>query len=300
MKQKLSTQQAIEELRAKWGAGDAVRDADLPIPEGLERRMDIPYGEHSLQRLDVYRPADAQGALPVIISIHGGGWFYGSKEQYSHYCMRLAARGFAVVNFSYRLAPEDKYPAAVQDICTVLHWVQRHAAEHGMDLNNVFLLGDSAGGQLTWQICAMLTNPAYAALFGFPVPQGFRVNACALNCGCYFIPISRLLPPRRMGAIFDAYFPENYLPFVRQLRVQKYITKDFPPAFVMSAANDYLRFMAAPVHRILKRHGVETVLRIYGKKEQKEIAHVFHVNCKLPLAAQCNDEECAFFRRWLR
>ncbi len=73
-------------------------------------------------------PRAAVGALPVIISIHGGGWFYGSKELYSHYCMRLAARGFAVVNFSYRLAPEDKYPAAVQDICTVLHWVQRHAA----------------------------------------------------------------------------------------------------------------------------------------------------------------------------
>ena len=300
-KEKLTMLQAIEKLRGEWGAGDAVRDADLEIPQDLERFLDIPYGSHALQKLDVYRPA-GQGTkpLPVIVSIHGGGWFYGSKELYSHYCMRLAQRGFAVVNFSYRLAPEFRYPAPVEDSCTVLRWVQAHAAQYGLDTNNLFILGDSAGGQLCWQVCAMLTNPAYAAAFAFEVPQNLTPRACALNCGCYFIPVSRLLPPARMGAIFEAYFPENYLPAARQLRVQKYITKQFPPAFVMSAQNDYLKFMAAPAYRILRRKGVEAELHIYGTKEQKEIAHVFHVNCRLPLAAQCNDEECTFFRRHLR
>ena len=296
-KQKLTTEQAIEKLRQEWAAGDAVRDAGLTTPEGLCIHTDIPYGEDAAHRLDIYRPQDAAGPLPTIVSIHGGGWFYGSKQLYSHYCMRLAKRGFAVVNFDYRLAPQHKYPAAVQDICAVLFWMQKNADAYGIDLNNVFMLGDSAGGQLCWQICAMLTNPEYAAGFAFAVPQNFRVNACVLNCGCYFIPASRLLPPKRMGAIFDAYFPENYLPAARQLRVQKYITKAFPPAYVMSAQNDYLRFMAAPVYRLLRRRGVEAELHIYGEKAQKEIAHVFHVNCKLPLAAQCNDEQCAFFRR---
>lgn len=299
-KNKPTMEQSIEKLRAEWSAGDAVRDAGLTVPETLCCLTDIPYGGHPLQKLDVYWPGGAQGALPTIISIHGGGWFYGSKELYSHYCMRLAERGFAVVNFSYRLAPEDQYPAALQDICAVLFNVRENAAAYHIDLDNVFMLGDSAGGQLCWQICAMLTNPAYAALFDFAVPQDFKVNACALNCGCYFIPVSRLLPPQRMGAIFEAYLPADYLPAARQLRVQKYITNDFPPAFVMSAQNDYLKFMAAPAYRILKKKGVEAELHIYGTKEQKEIGHVFHVNCRLPLADVCNDEECAFFRRHLK
>ena len=299
-KEKLSMPQAIEKLRAEWTAGDAVRDADLTVPQDLKRFTDIPYGSHPLQKLDVYRPAaEAAKPLPTIVSIHGGGWFYGSKELYSHYCMRLAQRGFAVVNFSYRLAPEDRYPAAVQDCCTVLQWLRDNAAQYGLDTDNLFVLGDSAGGQLCWQVCAMLTNPAYAATFDFAVPA-LTPRACALNCGCYFIPASRLVPPARMGAIFEAYFPQDFLPAAHQLRVGKYITGKFPPAFVMSAQNDYLKFMAAPAYRILRRKGVEAELHIYGTKEQKEIGHVFHVNCKLPLAAQCNDEECAFFRRHLR
>lgn len=301
-KTKPTVAQAIEKLRTEWAAGDAARDADLEVPQDLTRFTDIPYGSHALQKLDVYRPAGEEQAkpLPVIVSIHGGGWFYGSKELYSHYCMGLAQRGFAVVNFSYRLAPEDKYPAAVQDCCTVLQWVQANAAQYGLDTDNLFVLGDSAGGQLCWQVCAMLTNPAYAATFDFAVPQNLAPRACALNCGCYFIPLSRLVTPARMGPIFEAYFPAEYLPYVRQLKVKKYITKAFPPAFVMSAQNDYLKFMAAPAYRILRRKGVEAELHIYGTKQQKEIAHVFHVNCKLPLAAQCNDEQCAFFRRHMK
>ena len=90
------------------------------------------------------------------------------------------------------------------------------------------------------------------------------------------------------------------MPLLKQLKAEKFATKDFPPAFVMSAANDYLKFMAKPMYRLLRRRGVETELHIYGSKDQKEIGHVFHVNCKLPLADKCNDDQCAFFRRYLR
>ena len=292
--------ETIKRMRLEWAEGDAVRDAGLTIPEDLTRFLDIRYGEYAENTLDIYCPKGTDRALPTIVSIHGGGWFYGDKELYSHYCMRLAQRGFTVVNFNYRLAPEYKYPAPLEDTCAVMRWILNNAAEYYIDLNNIFMLGDSAGGQLCHQILTMLTNPKYAALFGFAPPKEFRVNACALNCGCYFLPFSRLISPKRCGVIFEAYFPEDYVPFLKQFRVGKYATKAFPPAFVMSAANDYLCFMAKPLYRRLRRKGVEAQLHIYGTKEQKEIGHVFHVNCKLPLADTCNDEECAFFRAHMR
>ena len=289
-------EETIKKMRLEWAAGDAKRDAGLTIPEGLVRHLDLIYGEHPENKLDIYYPEGTASPLPTIVSIHGGGWFYGSKELYSHYCMRLALRGFTVVNFDYRLAPEHKYPAPVEDACKVLFWMQQHSEEYFMDLNNVFTVGDSAGGQISFQLLTLLTNPEYAKLFPFPVPEDFTVRGCGMNCGCYFLPFSRLLKPKTMGPLFEAYFPEDYLPLIPQFKAQKFITKDFPPAFVMSARNDYLRFMAAPLHRILKKKGVESVLKIYGTKAQKEIGHVFHLNCHSELADQCNDEQTAFFK----
>ena len=178
--------------------------------------------------------------------------------------------------------------------------MQENAEAYFIDLGNVFMLGDSAGGQLCHQILTMLTNPKYAALFDFPMPEGFRVNACALNCGCYFLPFNRLISPKMCGASMRAYFPENHIPLLKQLKPQKYTNGDFPPAIVMSAANDSLLFTAKPMYRLLRRKGVEAQLHIYGTKAQKDIGHVFHVNCKLPLAAQCNDDQCAFFRSHIR
>ena len=293
-------EETIQKMRIEWAEGDAKRDAGLTVPEGLVRHLDLRYGQYPENLLDVYYPEGTEKPLPTILSVHGGGWFYGSKELYSHYCMRLALRGFTVVNYHYRLAPEHKYPAPLEDACNVLRWMQEHADEYCIDLNNVFTVGDSAGGQIEYQLLTMLTNPEYAALFPFPVPENFRIAGCGMNCGCYFVPLSRLITPKKMGTIFQAYFPEDYLPIIPQLKAGKYITKDFPPAFVMSAQYDYLKFMAKPLHRLLKRKGVESKLKIYGKRGEKEIGHVFHVNCKLPLADQCNDEQCAFFRAHMK
>lgn len=286
----------IKKLRQEWAEGDAKRDAGLTVPENIDIFTDLRYGDHPENLLDIYRPMGTAGALPTIISIHGGGWFYGDKQLYSHYCMRLAQRGFAVVNFDYRLAPEHKYPAPLEDTCQVLRWLRDSAGEYRVDLNNVFMVGDSAGGQIAFQILTMATSKEYTSLFSFAPPEGFQIRGCGLNCGCYFVPLSRIISPKMMGPLFQAYFPEKYLSVVPQLKAQKYIGAEFPPAFVMSAEHDYLKFMAAPLHRLLKRKGVETVLRIYGSKAQKQIGHVFHLDCRSETAAQCNDDQCAFFR----
>ena len=89
----------IQEIRKKWAEGDEKRDAGVIAPENIVRHMDLPYGPHLENLLVVYYPEGTDRPLPTIVSIHGGGWFYGSKLLYSHYCLRLAERGFTVVNF---------------------------------------------------------------------------------------------------------------------------------------------------------------------------------------------------------
>lgn len=290
--------ESVQKFRAGCAENDAKRDAGLTTPEDITRFDDIIYGNYGKETsLDVYCPRGTAAPLPTILSVHGGGWVYGDKELYSHYCMRLAQRGFTVVNFTYRLAPENRYPAVLEDCCAVFTWVAAHAEEYFIDLRNLFMVGDSAGGQLVYQLCTILTNPAYKALFKLDIPEGFRINACGLNCGCYFMPVSRVTPPA--GMLAD-YLPENWKPYVKQLQTKKYVTADFPPSYVMSSEADFLKVMAKPMYRLLRNRGVEAELHIFGSKDRKDIGHVFHVNCYLPEAAQCNDEECAFFRRHLR
>lgn len=147
-------------IRKLFREGDDRRDAGLTTPEGIRRFDDIVYGEDAeRQILDVYRPRDKAGVLPVIVSVHGGGWVYGDKERYQYYCMDLACRGFAVVNFTYRLAPEYKFPAALEDTNQVFAWVLDHAEEYGFDRTRVFGVGDSAGGPQSGALCRCLHKP---------------------------------------------------------------------------------------------------------------------------------------------
>ena len=292
--------ETIAKMRQEWAEGDAARDAGLSFPEDVIRYTDIPYGPHPDHILDIYCPKGTVTRLPTIINIHGGGWFYGSKETYQHYCLSLARRGFTVVNFNYRLAPEHPYPAPLEDCCRLLQWVMDHGQDHYIDRNNLFTVGDSAGGQIAFQILTMLTNPKYAALFPFAPPQGVQIRACGMNCGCYFIPFNRIISPQKMGKIFEAYFPGDYMQWIPQLKAQKYITRDFPPAFVTTGYHDYLKFMALPLHLLLRLHGVESKFKRYGSKQETEICHVFHLNQHLPLAHQCNDAQCGFFRNHIQ
>ena len=84
---------------------DYKRDKAIPLPEGIQQCRNISYGSHGKWNLlDVYYPDGTTQPLPTIVSIHGGGYVYGSKEIYRRYGMDMARRGFAFVNFNYRLA----------------------------------------------------------------------------------------------------------------------------------------------------------------------------------------------------
>lgn len=222
---------------------------------------------------------------------------YGTKEIYQFYCMSLAQRGFTVVNINYRLAPENKYPAALKDINSVFCFLKEHGKEYYVDTENLFVVGDSAGGQIASHYLTIFTNPEFAKLFTFHTPD-VKVRAVALNCGVY-----------DTKNCVDTGVDEYLLEYVdkekltkdmwESLDTIKYMTPDFPPAFVMSAYHDFLVANAEPMYRHLQSLSIPCELRIYGSKEQEEIAHVFHVNIRLPEAKKCNDEECEFFGRFV-
>lgn len=293
--------EAVQKIRTEWAISDAKRDEGLTTPENMTRYDDIsygPYGDYNL--LDIYYTKNTVSPKPVIVNIHGGGWVYGSKEIYQFYCMSLAQRGFTVVNFNYRLAPENHYPAALEDINRVFSFLEKEGAKYMADTKNVFVVGDSAGGQLASQYLTIMTNSEYAKLFSFKTPD-VTVRGCGLNCGLYD---ARMCAERGLNECFYEYLGKAITKddeaLLDSLDVLKYMTKDFPPAYVMSACHDFLLPDAEPMYKHLQKIGVDCELGIYGTKEQEEVAHVFHVNCKLKEAAECNDAECSFFKKYIK
>jgi acetyl esterase/lipase len=95
-----------------------------------------------------YKPNNKE-LLPVLIFYHGGGYIRGSLDSHHDLCSRLAKYGdFAVLSVQYRLAPEDKFPAAVEDSFTVYEWVLREGTQYGLRTDKIALGGDSSGGCL--------------------------------------------------------------------------------------------------------------------------------------------------------
>lgn len=288
-----------ERVRREWKIGDEKRDAGLTTPENIQRYDDLSYGPDPMwNKLDVYRPKEAKGKLPVIVNIHGGGWVYGDKELYQFYGMTLAQRGFAVVNFTYRLAPEDKYPAQLEDINHVVLWMYENQDVYGLDMDHVFMVGDSAGGHLCGLYSAICTNQEYAKNYELKVPDGFVPEAVALNCGVYNPMDDEVV----IGKEEDIELMEDFLPEKGSERERKlinltdHITSDFPPVYLMTAVGDFCRPQASLLENILKKNGVYYEFKTYGT-EEKPLYHVFHVTIQEPEGQKCNDEECEFFRR---
>ena len=97
----------------------------------------------------IYRRVEAVGDEPVLIFYHGGGYIACGISSHERLCVRLARLAeCAVVSVDYRLAPEHKFPAAVDDALTALRWVAAHGGSHQLDTSRIAVGGDSAGGSL--------------------------------------------------------------------------------------------------------------------------------------------------------
>lgn len=286
-------------VRWSFSRNDKKRDAGLTTPDTIKRFDDIQYGpDPKWQVLDVYRPKSSEGVLPVIVNVHGGGCVYGDKNLYQYYCMSLAEHGFAVVNFTYRLAPEFKFPAALEDTNLIFQWVFDNADQYGFDIHNIFAVGDSAGANYLALYCCICTNPSYADKFYFTPPQAFAPKAVVLNCGIYHQAKSR---KKDLSTLLMA----NLMPNkgtdeeYHMIWVDEHVTPDFPPSFIMTGEGDFLADQAPSFYERLTELGVNAEYHYYGDADHV-LGHVFQCNIRLPEAKKCTFEECNYLKRFAK
>ena len=121
----------------------------LNAETGIEIKKDLVYATKDKLdlKLDAYLPVGAK-LRPSVLVIHGGGWRIGSKRQLAKYASSLAGRGFNAFAINYRLAPEYKHPAQIEDCRDAIRWIKQNSGKYGGDPDRIGALGYSAGAHL--------------------------------------------------------------------------------------------------------------------------------------------------------
>lgn len=236
-----------------------------PIASIVNKTLQLPHAIGvRIYTPDVSQQKCSQEKLPVVLYFHGGGWVVGSLDSVDDVCRTIAHRSQCiVVSVDYRLAPENKFPAAVEDGYAVLKWAHEKAAEFGGDSSKIVVAGDSAGGNLAaatalyardhqgpkiaFQILIYpVTNHSFETLSYFQNEKGYRLEKNSMIC------------------FWDHYLKnhdEGMNPYASPLRATS--LNNLPPALILTAYYDVLRDEGESYATRLAHAGVDVKLIRY-------------------------------------
>jgi acetyl esterase/lipase len=197
------------------------------VPPGVTPHRDLAYvaDGHERQKLDLFVPAGADGPLPLIIWIHGGGWQTGDKDGCPPLRNGFTARGYAVASINYRLSGQAVFPAQIEDCKAAIRWLRAHAEEYRLDPHRFGVWGSSAGGHL-------------AALVGTSGDvEAFTVGG-------------HLDQSSRVQAVCDYFGPTDFVVFVTTPGYERHATASSPEAKLLGgpvAENQDRAARASPI-----------------------------------------------------
>lgn len=236
-----------------------------PVANVEDRQIAGPAGQIPIR---IYTPLVAvrragSGPVPVMMFFHGGGWMLGEIDDYEHLCRMFAnAMNCVVVSVEYRLSPEFKFPAGLDDCYAATVWTSENARSLGGDPQQVVVCGDSAGGNLAAAVALMARDrggpPIACQLLIYPVTDAnFETGSYQDNATGY------MLTQAAMRWFWDAYLPssaEARNPYAAPLHGD--LTR-LPPAFVSTAEFDPLRDEGEAYAHKMQAAGVPVTLKRY-------------------------------------
>ena len=284
----------LPELRQQLRVMVSLMDEPAPaLPRIEDVRIPGPAGEIPAR---VYSPSAAAAPQPAIVYFHGGGWVQGDLETHHGLCARLAKHaGVLVVAVDYRLAPENKFPAAVEDCLAAYRWVRAKGRDVGADSARVAVAGDSAGGNLSAVVSQL------AASGGSPVPTCqvliYPAVDFSLDTDSHREMVDgHVIPRERVLWYMDQYLRnEADKTDLRAAPLRAASLKDQPPAMIVTAGFDPLRDEGRAYGDRLREAGVDVVYREYPGQ-----IHAFVSLTKaIPQGMACTLEIAEYLRRRL-
>jgi len=221
--------------------------------------------------LDVSWPAGA-GPFPMVVNIHGGAFFMDTNAIDEALCRYLTNRGYIVFNINYRLAPQHRFPAAVNDSLGAVVWAKLHAPEYHGDPRRVAVMGGSAGGNLAGMVALAWDDPAFTPTVTAP-GQDARVKAAVPIFAVFDMTVMSYPGSDRPNPYLGASIKERPDLF-RKASPVAYVDANSPPMFIVCGDRDGLYQQSVVMVEQLKKLGVPVELyTAHGKGHAFTNAH---------------------------
>jgi archaellin len=266
-------------LKKSFAGGIEVEAADYGIAkQKTTMDTDIEYSsKYKSSTFDLIKYKGDLKYVPTIFWIHGGAFVAGDKNDVRKYATYIASHGYNVVNINYPLSPSIAYPIPLQQIDQAYRFVKKNAGKYGLDLNNIYIAGDSAGAQLTAQYVSIQMNKNYSntAKLGQSIDPN-TIRGAILFCGPYDLKevqthaSSRLIKFvfKRVGwAYFGKYKWEDEK-MTKESSLLRNVPEKFVSTFITDGNTGSFESQGKKFATILeKRTGVKQVF--YSKSEGK-------------------------------
>jgi len=234
--------------------------AARPATESADPVLNLRYSDEPAARaealsLDVYPATGAD--LPVVIFVHGGGWFRGDKSNVDAKPAGFNARGFVFVSVNYRLIPEVDVTRQMQDVARAVAWVKQNIRQYGGDLSRMFLMGHSAGGHL---VSLLGTDESYLRAEGLSLADIRGVVSLDTQAYDIYKLMSNL--PLASGEVYRETFGDDP-EFWKAMSPQRHAAadKNIPPfAVVYTGGKESRATLSKEFFASLQEAGIPSVL----------------------------------------
>ncbi|KAF5008831.1 hypothetical protein FDECE_4910 [Fusarium decemcellulare] len=293
---------SLEEFRQLWQLNQAAPEG-CPV-EGedvLTETQQIPMRDGALVEIKIYRAKDKKPGSALVMRFHGGGWVVGGHcTEHAENLVIAGKTNSVVVSVDYRMAPEFRFPYAVNDSFDGLKWAKANATCLGVDAEKIILIGGSAGANLAAVVALIARDEGISGVvtqvLSFPVAchpkfhptEKYELGSYKQNYN------ASVVNAVRMEWFLDLYMPEP-TPDWRFSPLLAPSLKGLPPALVLVAGYDTLRDEGIAYAERLKEEGVETGLHTY-----QGVPHCFPMLPTHPKTVDYYDKLVKHIRRFTR
>lgn len=240
--------------------------------------------------LDIVVPRQTTKSTPVILWVHGGAFVGGDKKDVTEYAVQLADKGYAVVNMNYELAPSAQYPTPLKQMDEVYQFMQKQAKTYNLDMNKLYIAGDSAGAQIASQYINIQVDSDYAKAIQLPQtidPQS--IKGALLFCGPYDLSAFTNLGGNKvidffLNRVAWAYIGEKdwqNSTTTSLASLTDHISKNYVPSFITDGNTGSFENQGKKLSAILQSYSIP-VEDVFYPVKTAELVHEYQFMMNLP------------------
>lgn len=274
MKKQLQKRTIFDILDEKLEKEIQKRNDEFGFSQNIFEYYDIEYTnrENDVFLMDIFKPKNMKNVeLPIIIIVHGGGLFFGTKNLVKRFARKLTEKGFLIFSLEYRKLSHVDIYEQIDDICAGMDAIGKLLIHFDVDFTKIFLVSDSAGSFLSTYAVAMEKSIGLQNIFGYK-PSKVKIKAMCDICGLFYV--------NKKNILFNIFSKFCYGKRYKEIKLKQYdnledekIIGNLPPTLFVSSDYDFLKNDTVQYSEAFKKNNKLCKTIIY--KNNKKLKHVF-------------------------